>query len=215
MQATLTFSTPLASRPSSFCVLQRCSAQELLQRSQSGELEARHELVGRYRSVIQATVTRMLSNRQDAEDLVADIYLHIFSVINSCKNTQTLPCWIKRIAINEVYQTWRRKGRQPNQTSLEAVLEVAGDGILPVDESGNPATILMERTEKQEQSERLQKALLSLPAHQRVLCELYYAQRHSFEEIAQETGLANGTIKSRLFRAREAMQRKMGDLAVA
>ena len=195
--------------------LKRCSVQELLFDSQRGNLEARHELVGRYHSVIQATASRMAASRQDAEDLAADIYIHVFNVINSCKNIQTLPGWIKRVAINEVYQSWRRKSRQPNQTSLETVLEAAGDSILRGDERENPATILLERMEKDALHERLKKALVSLPPHQRVLCELHYEQCRSFEDISKETGIPMGTIKSRLFRAREAMQRKMGDLAIA
>jgi RNA polymerase sigma-70 factor, ECF subfamily len=215
MQATLTFSAPRTARPSSFRSLDRCSVDELLQRSQGGDLEARHALVGRYQSIIHATANRMASNRPDAEDLATDIYLHVFSVINSCKNTATLPGWIKRVAINEVYQTWRRKGRMPAQASLEAVVEASGDNILRADDSENPATILMSRLVQEERSERLRVALASLPAHQRILCELHYIHRRSFEEIAHETGVALGTIKSRLFRARENMQRKLGDLAAA
>lgn len=214
MQATLNLSTPSAPRPS-YRSLSRCSTQELLDRSQAGDLEARHELVGRYRSVIQATASRMAANRHDADDLAAEIYLHVFNVVNSCKNVQTLPGWIKRIAINEFYQSCRRDRRRPLQTSLEVMVEVGGDAFLRADESENPATIVMEREKTKERSERLKKALLSLPAHHRELCELYYAQRHPFEEIARETGLAIGTIKSRLFRARESMQRKLGDLIEA
>ncbi|MBB6050788.1 RNA polymerase sigma factor [Armatimonas rosea] len=191
------------------------SVDALLLQSQNGCLSARHELVGRYRSVIQATASRMSSSRADAEDLAADIYLHVFGVINSCSNTQTLPGWIKRVAINEVYQSWRRKKRQPQQLSLDSVLESCGEGILRGDESENPATILIERTEKIALSERLARALQSLPAHQRLLCELYYDQSRSFEQISHETGLAMGTIKSRLFRARASMHRKMGDLSLA
>ena len=215
MQATLTFSNPQAARPLPFRSLERCSTEELLVRSQCGDLEARHVLMGRYQSIIYSTASRMASTRQDAEDLATDIYLHVFSVINSCKNIQTLPGWIKRVATNVVYQSWRKKGRQPLQSSLEAVVEAAGDGILGTDESANPATMLLERTIQEERSARLQAALTSLPAHQRVLCDLHYNQTKSFEEIAQETGLPIGTIKSRLFRARETMQRKLGDLLCA
>ena len=214
MQVKMTDSTPttapyLSSRP-----LERLTDQQLLDRSKAGDTEARHALVGRYRSVIRATATRMSSNRQDAEDLDADIYLHVFSVINSCKFIATLPGWIKRVATNEVYQAWRRKSRQPLQTSLEAVMEASGDAVLCSDSRENPVAILIERTEKEALSERLKKALLSLPDHQRILCNLYYDQCRSFEEISKETGLAMGTIKSRLFRARESMQRKMSDLAI-
>lgn len=206
MQMKMTYSaTPLV----------RLTDQQLLDQSKAGNLEARHALVGRYRSVIRATATRMSSNRQDAEDMDAEIYLHVFHVINSCKFTATLPGWIKRISINQVYQAWRRKTRQPQQTSLEAVLDASGDGILCADPRENPAVILIERLERDALSERLKKALLSLPDHQRLLCDLYYDQCRSFEEISNETGLAMGTIKSRLFRARESMHRKMSDLAMA
>jgi RNA polymerase sigma-70 factor, ECF subfamily len=204
-------SASLASRPSLISSIS--SPEGLLQRSQDGDLVARHELVSHYKSIIFSTANRMASNRQDAEDLASEIYIHVFSVINSCKNVQTLPGWIKRVAVNVVYKTMRYKQRQPIQTSLETVVEIYGDSILCTDASQNPATILIQRTEQQERRERLLKALRSLPPPQRILCEMYYAQRRSFEEIARETGLAMGTIKSRLFRAREAMQRKLGDLA--
>jgi RNA polymerase sigma-70 factor, ECF subfamily len=215
MQATLTFSNTAATRPLPFRSLERCSTEELLVRSQRGDLEARHVLLGRYQSIIQSTASRMAATRQDAEDLATDIYLHIFSVINSCKNIQTLPGWIKRVATNVVYQSWRKKGRQPLQTSLEAIVEVVGDSVLSSDASANPATILLERTIQEERNARLQTALTSLPAHQRVLCDLHYNQKKSFEEISQETGLPVGTIKSGLFRARETMHRKLGDLLYA
>jgi RNA polymerase sigma-70 factor (ECF subfamily) len=215
MQVKMTYSTPMPASYLSSRSLERLSDQQLLDRSKAGDTDARHALVGRYRSVIRATATRMSSNRQDAEDMDAEIYLHIFHVINSCKFIGTLPGWIKRVSINEIYQAWRRKGRQPLQTSLEAVLEASGDAVLCADPHENPATILIERTEKEALTERLKKALLSLPEHQRILCDLYYDQCRSFEEISKETGLAMGTIKSRLFRARESMLRKMGDLAIA
>ena len=215
MQATQTFSTPPLSSRRSGRSLNRCTAQELLDRSKSGDLEARHELVGRYRSVIQATASRMAANRNDADDLAAEIYLHVFKVINSCKNVQTLPGWIKRISINEFYQSCRRERCRPLQTSLETMVEAVGDGFLGADESANPATIVLDRAEKKERTERLKKALLSLPDHHRELCHLYYAQRQTVEEIARKTGLATGTIKSRLFRARESMHRKLADLVVA
>jgi RNA polymerase sigma-70 factor, ECF subfamily len=215
MQATQNFSTSLLSSRPNVRSLSRCTTQELLDRSQAGDLDARHELVGRYRSVIQATASRMAANRNDADDLAAEIYIHIFNVINSCRNVQTLPGWIKRISINAFYQSCRRQRSRPVQTSLETMIELGGDGFLGADESANPATIVLDRVQKEELSERLKKALLSLPEHHRQLCYLYYSQDRSIEEIAQETGTAVGTIKSRLFRARESMHRKLADLVVA
>ncbi len=187
--------------------LASCPPQELLTRSQGGDLEARHELVGRYHSIILATASRMSASRSDADDLAAEIYLHVFNIINSCNNVKTLPGWIKRIAVNEFYQRCRRERRIPLHVSLDSI----GDAPLS-DESENPARIVHERDEKRERSERLQKALQSLPPHHRELCELYYTQQRSLDAIAKETGLAIGTIKSRLFRARESMQRKLHDL---
>ena len=214
MQATINLLTPSAPRPS-YRSISRCTTQELLDRSQAGGIEARHELVGRYRSVIQATASRMAANRNDADDLAAEIYIHVFNVVNSCRNVQTLPSWIKRIAINEFYQKCRRARRHVPQTSLELMVEVGGDAVLPVNESENPATILMERFVTEERQERVQKALQSLPKHHRDLCEMYYVKQIPFEQITQETGIAIGTIKSRLFRARESMKRKLSDLIVA
>lgn len=168
--------------------LERFTDQQLLDRSQAGDTDARHALVGRYRSVIRATAMRLSSNRQDAEDRDAEIYLHVFRVINSCNNIQTLSGWIKRVAINEIYQNWRRKKRQPQQVSLESIVESSGEGVLRGEESTNPATILLEQTETQDQSERLSRALVSLPAPQRLLCDLYYVQRRSLSRSPKRQG---------------------------
>ncbi|MGC4042829.1 MAG: sigma-70 family RNA polymerase sigma factor [Armatimonas sp.] len=219
MQATATISntTTVTERPArrTNLPLDRCTSQELLERSQAGDIDARHALVGRYKSIIHATANRMAGSRHDADDLAAEIYIHVFEVINSCKNVQTLPGWIKRIAMNEFYQKCRRQKTRPQYTSLESLVEDAGDSVLGSDDTENPATLVIETAFREERSERIRKALVSLPEHHRQLCEMYYAQRRSFEDIARETGLAIGTIKSRLFRARESMQRKLGDLAYA
>ena len=198
--------SPSALRCTAKTATRSCSLDELMSRIKRGNLAARHELLGRYYSIIAATASRMTRNRRDAEDLAGDIYLHVFNVLPSCNNTKTLPGWIKRVVINKCYEKYRSEQRQPRQNSLEAVVETCGDSILCADPSQNPETILQET----ERSERLNKALHSLPEHQLFLCELYYVQSHTFEQIAHETGLPMGTIKSRLFRARETLQRKLG-----
>ena len=195
--------------------MKRCSVDELHRRIQEGDVEARHEMVGRYYSIIQATAYKMAKNSWDAEDLAGELYLHVFKVIHLCNNTKTLPGWIKRITLNAFYNKCRKERNQPLNESLEMVIEAQGDRILRGDDEENPANILMNEFNREDRTTRLQKALQSLPEHQRELCDLYYTQCHSFEEIAREKNLALGTIKSRLFRARDAMQRKLGDSCFA
>jgi RNA polymerase sigma-70 factor, ECF subfamily len=222
MQATLTFTSTHqghpghqgAFRPSSLYNLENCSVYDLLQYSQNGDIAARHALVGRYQSIIKSTASKMANSRQDAEDLASDIYLHIFSIINSCKNVQTLPGWIKRIAINEAYKNWRKKSRQPSLASLDEVIEASGDAILRGDDRENPAVAHLEKVVQEERSRRLKSALESLPEAQRSLCEMHYVKGLSFEDISEQTNTPIGTIKSRLFRARESMHRKLSDLEI-
>lgn len=192
--------------------LRRSSPEELLRRSQRGELAARHALVGRYDNIIRATATRLAGPGQEADDLSTEIYLHLFSVIHRCKNVQTLPGWIKKIAVNEVYLRYRRHRRLSRHLSLETLLATVGEAALGTDLDQNPAHVVLEALQHHERRERLQQALSSLPEHHRDICERFYQQQHTCEEIVEETGLALGTVKSRLFRARGSLQRKLGDL---
>ena len=70
------------------------------------------------------------------------------------------------------------------------------------------------RLEAAERSRRIALAVSSLTETHREIFDLFYTQNRSYEEIADMTGLSLGTVKSRLFRAREALQRKLGDLVV-
>lgn len=189
----------------------RCySDPELLALARAGDQEAAHCLINRFLPVIRKVASRLTPHPTDALDLASDIYLRIFEVINTCRDLRTVPAWINRIGLN-LYICQSRKKRLVRSVSLELLMEVAGDRFAPVDDS-DPAEALMGAFVEQERVQRIRAAVGSLSHPYRDLIEKYYLHRQSYQEIARCTGLSLGTVKSRMFRAREALQRKLGDL---
>jgi len=193
----------------SISALNRTSDESLLELHRQGYSEAAHVLLSRYQNIIQATARRMVPKGMDAGDVASEIYLHLFNVVHTCRNTQTLPGWIKRISIN-VFHTLYQKNRRHQSLSLDQMIEDAGEAALP---RVNEAPLL--RLESELVLGRFDKAVASLPETYRKVWDLYFREERSYEEIAQIMDLSLGTVKSRLFRAREALQRKLGDCLAA
>lgn len=190
--------------------LSKLANPDLLQMSKDGNVEAAHCLISRYTPLIASVARRLAPNPSDAADVVSEAYLRIFEVINSCRSVETLPGWIKKITINVFNRLWYKK-RRAQGVSLDYLMEVAGDTVIPATEE-NPATTVLGEWENKERERRLGLALESLSEPYREIVDMFYTQNLSYEDIAQKTGLSLGTVKSRLFRAREALQRKLGDL---
>jgi len=182
----------------------------LLQLSQSGNTDAAHCLIARYQPLIHSIARRLATNPSDAADLVSEAYLRIYEVINTCRNIETLPGWIKKITVNVFNRLWQKNHRTQG-VSLDYLMEVAGDTMMPSTDE-NPATMVMNEWEEKERERRMASGLLSLSQPYREIVEMFYQKGMSYEDIASQTGLSLGTVKSRLFRAREALQRKLGDL---
>jgi len=208
--ATVSFPTSSSSFVVSDRRLNSLSNPDLLALSQAGNKEAAHALISRFQPLINALAWRLTSNPSDAADLVSEAYLRVYAVINSCRSIETLPGWIKKITIN-VFNRLYTRNRRAQGVSLEHLMEVAGDHFIPSADS-DPASEVLGAMENEERLRRMRLAVDSLSAPYRDIVERFYLNSQSYEEIAQQTGLSLGTVKSRLFRAREALQRKLGDL---
>lgn len=211
MQTTMTLTLPTSpTRPvTARSGFGRMSDHDLLVLSRSGNAAAAHCLIGRHRHVIESVARRVSHSRTDAADLVSEIYLRVFDVLNSCRNAAALPAWIKRVALNVFRGLYRRDRRRPS-ISLEVLEEAAGDRLLPVVD--DPEQMPESRLERRERDQRIHRAVASLSAEHRELVRMFYLEDLCYEEIAVRTGLKPGTVKSRLFRAREALVRKLGDM---
>ena len=151
--------------------------------------------------VVQLAVN-LLGDRDEALDLSQEVFLRVFRTIHRFRGQSSLRTWIYRIAVNQArnrHRFWRRRHRA-DQVSLDQHVATHGEF-----ESGGELTPDRMLAQKL-LADRLQRALDSLPFDQRTAIVLREIDGLSYEEIAFSLGVAIGTVKSRLTRARQALR---------
>ena len=174
----------------------------LIQRCAAGDEAAFAELVADHQRMVVQLALNLLGDRDEALDLSQEVFLRVFRTIGRFRGQSALKTWIYRIAINQArnrHRTWRRRHRA-DQVSLEAHVATHGDFRSGV-ESG-PDRVLAQK----ELAARLKSALDGLPFDQRTAIVLREVDGLSYEEIAYSLGVAVGTVKSRLTRARHTLR---------
>jgi RNA polymerase sigma-70 factor (ECF subfamily) len=183
----------------------------LIQRCASGEEAAYSELVaGHQRMVVQLAVN-LLGDRDEALDLSQEVFLKVFRTIHRFRGQSSLRTWIYRIAVNQArnrHRFWRRRHRA-DQVSLDA--HVAAHGEFLSGGLSRPDRVLAQK----ELASRLQIALDHLPFDQRTAIVLREVDGLSYDEIAFSLGVAVGTVKSRLTRARQALRLELREARTA
>ena len=152
----------------------------------------------------------LLGDRDEALDLSQEVFLRVFRTISSFRGQSSLRTWIYRIAVNQArnrHRFWRRRHRA-DQVSLDAHVEAHGE--LLSGETG-PDRALAQK----ELASRLQDALDALPFDQRTAIVLREVDGLSYDEIAFSLGVAVGTVKSRLTRARQALRLELREVRTA
>jgi len=174
----------------------------LVQRCASGEEAAYSELVGDHQRMVVQLAVNLLGDRDEALDLSQEVFLKVFRTIHRFRGQSSLRTWIYRIAVNQArnrHRFWRRRHRG-DQVSLDA--HVAAHGEFLSGGLSRPDRVL----DQKELASRLQSALDHLPFDQRTAIVLREVDGLSYEEIAFSLGVAVGTVKSRLTRARQALR---------
>lgn len=182
----------------------------LVASASQGDLGAYDQLVRRYQTRIYGLVYNMTSSKEDAEDLVQDVFVKAFSSLKGFRGTSSFYTWIYRIAINRTIN-FLKKRKKRQALSLNDVDEgVERDPAyveLSARESPARDTSLLELQEK------LNKALLTLSEKHRTVVVLHDIQGLPHEEIARMTGCSEGTVRSRLFYARQQLQGELAEFA--
>jgi RNA polymerase sigma-70 factor (ECF subfamily) len=174
----------------------------LIQRCAAGDESAFAELVAEHQRMVVQLAMNLLGDRDEALDLSQDVFIRVFRTIAQFRGQSALRTWIYRIAVNQArnrHRFWRRR-RRSDQVSLDAHVEAHGDFECGA-ESG-PDRILAQK----ELAARLQDALDALPFDQRTAIVLREVDGLSYDEIAFSLGVAVGTVKSRLTRARQTLR---------
>src|SRR5918993_3322715 len=177
----------------------------LIQRCAAGEESACAELVASHERMVFQLALHLLGDRDEALDLSQEVFLRVFRTIHAFRGQSALRTWIYRIAINQArnrHRFWRRRHRA-DQVSLDAHVKLHGEFVSAG--QARPDRVLAQK----ELAAKLQSALDHLPFDQRTAIVLREIDGLSYEEIAYSLGVAVGTVKSRLTRARQALRHEL------
>lgn len=181
--------------------------QRLIERLIAHDERAFNELVKLYERRVLALVLRMLGNRAEAEDLAQEVFVQVFKAIGTFRGESKLSTWIYRIAINlcKNRTKYLRVRHTDEQDGLDGIAE-----RLPLGEARGANVGQVERPDEAmagKQIEQIvQRAILQIEPDFRECLVLRDVEELSYEEIEQITGLAAGTVKSRIFRARAMLR---------
>jgi RNA polymerase sigma-70 factor (ECF subfamily) len=180
-----------------------------VKRSQNGDLEAYDELVRRYQERIYNIIYNMTANRDVTDDLAQETFIKAFRAIKSFKGDSSFYTWLYRIAINKTLNHIknRKEGVSMSLNNLDFNVENHPDLISLI----NDKTPLRE-INLNEIQEKLNIALLKLSEKHRLVVVMHDVEGMSHDEIAKILDCNSGTVRSRLFYARQQLQQLLSDL---
>lgn len=173
---------------------------ELIANAIGGREDGFEELVRRYQRPITNYVFRMLNDYDSSLDVTQEVFIKVYNSLSKYSSEYKFSTWLYRIAHNAAIDHIRR--RSPNQQSIEAE-NTDGTFQLQIE---SPSPTPEEERERSEWRTEIESVVRCLPAVYRELILLRHSQDLSYDEIAAITNLPLGTVKNRLFRAREMMR---------
>lgn len=180
----------------------------LIHRCAEGDDAACAELMAEHQRMVVQLAMNLLGDRDEALDLSQEVFLRVFRTIHRFRGQSSLRTWIYRIAVNQArnkHRFWRRRHRA-DQVSLDQ--HIAAHGEFRSGGNTTPDRVLAQK----ELASQLQNALDALPFDQRTAIVLREVDGMSYEEIAFSLGVAVGTVKSRLTRARQALRNQLREV---
>jgi len=176
--------------------------KEVIEGCKAGDEKAFTEIVLHCQKKVFNIAYRMLGNMEEAKDLAQEVFISVFESIKGLREEVKFDAWLTQVTLNHCRNRWKYLKRRHyfNSDSLDEPVE-AEDRTVPrplYDPSGNPETLY----EKKVIQQVIQRGLLSLRQDQRELIVLRDLQGFSYEEMGKILGLPEGTIKSKLHRAR-------------
>lgn len=182
--------------------------ETLVARTQKGGSTAFDVLIGRYRERLYATVYHMTANHEDANDLVQETFIKAFKSIDSFRGHSSFYTWVYRIAVNRTINFLKRR-KNRNQYSLDDL-----DSSIQTDpdllEMMSHVTPRRE-VGLNELQEKLNEALQKLSESHRAVVTMHDIQGMTHADIAKVLKCSEGTVRSRLFYARQQMQGLLSD----
>ncbi len=180
----------------------------LVDRARHGDLGAYDELVQRYQQRIYATVYHMTSNHEDANDLAQEAFIKAYQALKSFKGGSSFYTWVYRIAVNKTINFLKQRKNRTHLSLNDLDFNAENDPDL--------VALVSDKTPRRDASltelqEKLNEAMQRLSDQHRLVVTLHDVQGLSHEEIAKIMECNIGTVRSRLFYARQQLQGYLTD----
>lgn len=176
-------------------------------KNQQDECKTFEEVVARYKDAIYNYIWRMVSNRDDVEDLTQEVFVRAFTSFKRFRHDSNLKTWLYRIATNLCIDRYRRKALE--NKIMRPLDQIGADEENDAKWSDVPDVRFdpLHTYERRELQAEVQRALSLLPGKLRSAILLYDIQGLTYEEIAEALGCPIGTVKSRLFNGRMQLRK--------
>lgn len=201
MEATIAEAPPVFNSVNLSAVesdLRRCPELELARRVAGGDMAALEEVYRRYHVIVYTLCLRMTRNVAEAEDLSQDVFVSLQRALGSFRGEAALSTWIHRVTVNRVLMHFRKAVVRYEQTTE--------DGAPPTEKfemgAEAPGRLSADRV-------ALETAIVKLPPGYRAVFVLHDVAGYEHEEVARMCGIAPGTSKSQLHKARMRLRRML------
>ncbi|OEY66901.1 RNA polymerase sigma factor RpoE [Marinobacter sp. X15-166B] len=180
---------------------------QLVRRAQRGEKSAFDLLVIKYQSRVGSIVSRYVYDNQEVLDLTQETFIKAYRAIDRFRGDSAFYTWLYRIAVNTAKNFLDSRGRRPNPSADAEDAEHYDDGVRLRD-NASPERLM----QRDQLHKALQEAIVSLPEELRSAFLLREYDGLSYDDIAQILECPIGTVRSRIFRARDFVDRRLGPL---
>lgn len=187
--------------------LHQMSDEDVMEQLQAGVVQAFDIIVQRYKDRLHNFLYRYTHNHEDCEDLVQETFLRVYRSRHSYERIAKLSTWMYTIALNLAKSMYKKKQRM-------SLISIHADESDPDDrefEITDSVILQDEQLHLKFSMQELEKALMELNDDFREAIILRDIQQLTYEEIAEITGTAMGTVKSRINRGRQQLQELIGD----
>ena len=187
---------------------ERAKAAELVTRAREGDLPAYDELIQIFQERIYATTYNMTSNHEDAHDLTQEAFIKAYRSLHTFKGKSSFYTWIYRIAVNRTINFLKKRNRRVNLSLNDMDANVENNPEL--------VSLISERTPRRDVNLRelqgkLNEAMQRLSESHRLVVTLHAIQGVPHDEIGKIVNCNTGTVRSRLFYARQQLQAYLSD----
>ena len=187
---------------------ERLIDQELVARVQKGDKKAFDLLVLKYQQKITNLISRYIRDSHEVQDVTQEAFIKAYRAIPKFRGDSAFYTWLYRIAINTAKNYLVAQGRRPPTDDVDAESAEQMDVGIRLKETGTPENHVL----TEEISQTVQKAIDELPEDLRTAIILRELEGMSYEEIANAMSCPVGTVRSRIFRAREAIDKQLSPL---